>query len=198
MTSITLHYKKSATGEQIDPPIKGFRLQVFRWDGHRATREEECEALQQYSRDAVDRFKKVIATDGYGDNECLPGGFHVTVERADGLPLTLADIDVVVLQYKLMSMQDEIEDNGLDTIESINSPRLVQGAVAALAPAGLSAWFAAIQQLEPGTEPQVVRLADQSGAMLLLDAGLIEQFDESKSLYTVPRTVAYCSLEFNP
>lgn len=198
MTSISLHYKKNTTGEQFGPP-SAFSIDIFRWDGQRATPEEEIEAFQQYSRDHVARFTKRIPTDGYGDAACKPGGYNIYIERSDGLPLSLDDIGVLVLTNRMAAGQEEGECGDLDTVECINSPRQVQGVVAALDPVGVKAWFEAVQQLEPAKEPQVVTIADRNGAMLLLDAGLIERFEGSeKNQYAVPRTVAYCTLEFNP
>lgn len=198
MTSITLHYKKNTTGEQFGPP-SGYRIDILRWDGQRATVDEEFEAYQQYSRDHVARFARRMKTEGYGESECLPGGFHMAVERSDGLPLTLDEIGAMVLTEMMKLKAVAIENEDFDTIESINSPRHVQEVVAALAPVGVTAWFSAIRQLKPGIEPQVVTIADSVGASVLLGAGLIEQFDgQVENLYAVPRSVAYCTFEFRP
>lgn len=198
MTSITLHYLKNTTGEEYDSP-NGYSIDIIRWDGQRATPDEEIKVLQQYSRDHVSRFAKRIPTEGYGDAECRPGGYHMYIERSDGLPLSLDDIGVLVLTHRMSARQNEAECTDFNTIESINSPRHVQEVVAALAPVGVTAWFSAIQQLKPGIEPQVVTIADSRGATVLLEAGLIERFGgPDENLYAVPRSVAYCTFEFRP
>ncbi len=186
MTAISVSYNKNITGEEF-PPISQFRITYFRPDGQLATDDDVADIHMLVAKAAAQASTSRRRS---SEPEWSDGGYRVEVERDGALPMTFGEVQCCML-FESMQRLDAVQE-----VEVVTTPKATLAAVNGLPLLGVQAWAAAVQQLEPESDNQVVMLLEPEGAQVLLDAGLVERYDgDVENQYIVPRAVAYCSVE---
>jgi hypothetical protein len=189
MTTNSLIYNKNTTGEQFDQP-DSWSVRILRAEGTDATDKEIDEVYQQYSHDGQKKRLEDEMTD-FWPRECSQDGFQIVVERADGLPLTPREVDIIMLCY-YMGLREESAQNQQEVIVT---PQSTYHALSQLPQAALLSWAEAMRQLAPDDDVQLVTLTDEAGVRHLLESALIERYDDlPPHQYIVLRRTAYCAV----
>jgi len=202
MTSISLRYKKSTTGEE-QPPTKDFHVTYTRPDGQSATDSEIYEITTAFNRAMAKAGEESGETSRFIEPEWAHEGYQIEVARDDGLPLSIHDVQFFIFMDTMRRNPPLVE------VEVITISKATHALLSELPAVGAQTWAAAIQQLAPDREEQegeeeaygfyeqVVTLDNVDGAQLLLDVGLITRHDANQqNQYVVHRDAAHCKIEW--
>lgn len=181
--------------EEVEPhDVGGLVVEYTTWDGRMASPDERREALRAFSRKCARRLRDgppAFPTD------CPVEGVLITVNRKDGGRLTPHQVEAALL---IDHMYHSERYDAMFSPGSVHMQRkLVLSEAAAIAifklpSAALATWLTIVEQLQPGVNPQTVRLRHEAGQALAA-AGLVRLGSSGEDLFEVPRSIAYCMFE---
>ena len=189
MPVISVSYNRKTVGKK-NPPIREYRISYFRADGSAASGDEITDIHGLFAKVSASAAGRRAIHNGVADDAWLDGGYRIEVERDGGLAMTFAEVQQCMLHASLQQLA------AMELVEVVTIPKSTLANIAGLPLAGARAWAEAVQQIEPYSDKQNVKLLASGGVKLLLDAGLLEVCDGSAEIqHAVPRSVAYCTIE---